>query len=105
MDYSEIQQCLANCRFTDHARKEMDEEPLGRISVVELLHALRVGEIIEEYPEDKPYPSALILGRSAGNRPLHLVCAPVLVEQRLIIITTYEPDPARWEADFKRRKR
>jgi hypothetical protein len=105
MDYSEIRQCLANCRFTDHARKEMAEEPLGRITVVELLHALSVGEILEEYPEDKPYPSALILGRTAVSRPLHVVCAPALAEQRLIIITTYEPDPARWEADFKRRKR
>lgn len=105
MDYSEIRQCLANCRFTDHARKEMEEEPLGRISLTELLHALGVGEIIEKYPEDKPYPSALILGRTAVGRPLHVVCAPVLAEQRLIVITTYEPDPARWEADFKRRKR
>jgi hypothetical protein len=104
MDYAEIRQCSANCRFTDHARKEMDEEPFGRISVAELLHALSIGEIIEEYPEDKPYPSALILGRTAESRPLHVVCAPVLAEQRLIIITTYEPDPARWEADFKRRK-
>ncbi len=105
MDYSEIRQCLANCRFTDHARKEMDEEPLGRISVMELLYALGSGEIIEEYPEDKPYPSVLILGQTAEHRPLHMVCAPVLAEQQLIIITTYEPDPARWEADFKRRKR
>lgn len=104
MDYSEIRQCLANCLFTDHARKEMEEEPLGRITVVELLHALSVGEIIEEYPTDKPYPSALILGHTAMSRPLHVVCAPVLAEQRLIIITTYEPDPARWEADFQRRK-
>jgi hypothetical protein len=105
MDYSEIRQCLTNCRFTDHARKEMEEEPLGRITVVELLHALSAGEIIEEYPEDKPYPSALVLGRTAVGRPLHIVCAPVLAEQKLIVITTYEPDPARWESDFQRRKR
>ncbi len=105
MDYSEIRQCLATCRFTEHARKEMEEEPLGRISVAELRHALSSGEIIEEYPDDTPYPSALILGRTAANRPLHVVCAPVLAEQRLIIITTYEPDPARWEADYKRRQR
>ena len=105
MDYSEIRQCLANCRFTEHARKEMDEEPLGRITVAELLHALSIGEIIEEYPEDTPYPSTLVLGKTAESRPLHVVCAPVLAEQRLIIITTYEPDPERWEEDFKRRKR
>jgi hypothetical protein len=33
------------------------------------------------------------------------VCAPVLSEQRLIVITLYQPDPARWDADFKGRKR
>ena len=105
MDYSGIRQCLANCRFTDHARKEMSEEPSGQITVAELPHALGVGEIIEEYLEDAPYPGALILGRTAEGCPLHVVCAPVLAEQRLIIITAYEPHPARWEADFKGRKR
>lgn len=105
MDYSEICKCLSQCRFTDHARKEMEEEAFGRITVVELLQALNGGEIIEEYPEDTSYPSALVLGWTTMNRPLHIVCAPVLAEQRLIIITTYEPDPARWETDFKRRKR
>ena len=44
MDYREIRQCLAQCRFTEHARKEMEEEPLGRITVAELLHALSVGK-------------------------------------------------------------
>jgi hypothetical protein len=67
MNYSEIRQCLANCRFTDHARKEMEEEPLGRIRVVELLHALSVGEIIEEYPQDKPYPDIQKKGTLQGN--------------------------------------
>ncbi len=56
MAHSEIRQCLANCRFTDHARREMDTEPLGAIYVEEILQALDSGEIIEEYPEDKPYP-------------------------------------------------
>jgi len=56
MAHSEIRQCLANCRFTDHARREMDIEPLGASYVEEILQALDSGEIIEEYPEDKPYP-------------------------------------------------
>jgi len=34
----------------------MDTEPLGAIYVEEILQALDSGEIIEEYPEDKPYP-------------------------------------------------
>jgi|SRR6516225_4481924 hypothetical protein len=61
--------------------------------------------LIEEYLDDQPYSSCLVLGRTRAARPLHIVCAPVLREQRLIVITIYQPDPARWEADFKRRKR
>ncbi len=104
MTYAEIQRCLAHCLFTDHARREMDTEPLGRIHVEEVLQVLHVGEIIEMYSEDTPYPSCLIFGRTAAERPLHIVCAPVPVEKRLIIITTYQPDPGRWEPDLRRRK-
>ena len=77
MDYAEIRRCSVNCRFTDHARKEMETEPLGRIQVEEVSQALDTGEIIEEYVDDTP----------------------------LIIVTTYQPDPERWEPDFRRRKR
>ena len=83
----------------------MESESFGLIRVDEVIEALETGEIIEEYPDDQPYPSCLILGRTQAARSLHIVSARVLAEQRLIVITTYQPDPARWEADFKRRKR
>jgi hypothetical protein len=105
MEYAEVRRCAINCRFTDHARKEMEEEPLGRIYVEEVLQAIETGEIIEQYLDDTPYSSCLILGHARLRRPLHLVCAPVFEENRLIIITTYQPDPSRWEPDLRRRKR
>jgi hypothetical protein len=105
MQYDTIRRCVPGCRFTDHARREMDTEPLGRIEVNEVLEVLDSGEIIEEYPDDVPYPSCLILGFTREGRPLHLVCAPVLDDERLIVITTYQPDPVRWENDLRRRKR
>jgi len=104
MNYDTIRRCLRGCRFTDHARREMETEPLGRISTDEILAVLDVGEIIEEYPEDVPYSSCLVFGYTRQERPLHIVCAPVLNEGRLIIITVYQPDPTRWEADWRRRK-
>jgi len=103
VDYEEIRRCLADCRFTDHARREMEAEPLGIIRVDEVLQALERGEIIEEYPEDQPYASCLVLGRTALGRPLHIVCAPVPDERRLIIVTTYQPDPRRWDPEFRQR--
>jgi len=104
MHYDTIRRCVQGCRFTDHARREMEMEPLGQISTDEILAVLDSGEIIEEYGDDVPYPSCLILGRTRADRPLHIVCAPVLDEGRLIIITVYQPDPTRWEDDLRRRK-
>ncbi len=42
-----------------HALEKMMERSISRRAVKEVL--LR-GEIIENYPDDKPYPSALFLG-------------------------------------------
>ena len=103
MDYELIRQCQATSRFTDHARREMQAEPLGSIGVAEVLEVLEAGEIIEEYPDDTPYPSCLVLGRTRGGRALHVVCAPVPAEGRLIIVTTYQPDPTRWDPEFRLR--
>jgi hypothetical protein len=104
MDYEEVRKYLGNCYFSEHARREMEAEPLGIIRVDDVSCVLRTGEIIEDYPEDKPYPSCLVLGRTAGGRPLHVVCAPAPTDRRLIIITVYQPDPTRWDPEFKRRR-
>ena len=50
----------------------METEPFGGIRVGEILEVLQRGEIIEEYPDDKPYPSCLILGRTLTGRVLIL---------------------------------
>jgi len=47
MEYAEIRQCMVACRFTDHARREMETESLGLIRLDEVLQALDTGEIIE----------------------------------------------------------
>lgn len=66
-------------------------------------HVLLTGETIETYPHDTPYPSKLLLGWN-DLRPIHIVVATDAANQRTIVITVYEPDPNKWEADFKRRK-
>ena len=87
--------------FRVHAIQRMFER---RISVEEVLTILAAGEVVEEYPGDSPYPSRLILGWS-GKRPIHIVAAHHSIENQEIIITVYEPDPAQWEANFKRRRK
>lgn len=83
-----------------HALQRMFER---RISVEDVAAVLEGGEVIESYPDDKPYPSRLLLGwRNA--RPLHVVVAENAGENEMIVITAYEPDATQWKADFKRRK-
>ena len=56
MDYEDIRRCLTDCRFTDHARREMEAESLGVIRVDEVLQVLEIGEIIEEYSQGYTVP-------------------------------------------------
>jgi hypothetical protein len=90
--------------YTSHARREMKQEPLGEISEQEVYEAALSSEVLEEYPEDTPYPSALLLGRTLINRPVHLVCAYDEEDKQIIVITVYHPDARRWE-DYKVRRR
>ena len=66
--------------------------------------ALVNGKIIEDYPDDKPYPSALFLGW-VGGKPLHIVVALDEKHHWAYIITTYEPNLKYFEADFKTRRK
>lgn len=86
--------------FRAHAVRRMFRRGIG---IEEVRGALARGETIETYPEDLPYPSRLVLGWS-GNRPLHIVAADNSEAAEVIVITVYEPDPALWHADFKRRR-
>ena len=82
----------------------MEQEDFGEIKESEVFEAVRSGEVIESYPEDEPYPSCLIYGRTFEGRPLHVVCAYAKDEKTAIIITAYQPDPDRW-IDFVGRKK
>ncbi|PKP56005.1 MAG: hypothetical protein CVT88_00135 [Candidatus Altiarchaeales archaeon HGW-Altiarchaeales-1] len=60
-------------------------------------HAIMNGEIIEDYKDDKPYPSCLICGKTRDMQPIHIVCTyPPIVR----IITIYFPDKDKW-IDYK----
>ena len=72
------------------------------IKTRDIRHAVQTGEIIEQYPDAYPYPSCLILGLSAGLRPIHVVMSDEGNSSR--IITAYFPSEEKWEADWKTRK-
>lgn len=71
-----------------------------RIRIDDILEVISGGDMFEKYPDDKPFPSCLIYGKS-NNRPMHVVCA--LSDDEVIIITAYEPDPNKW-INFRSRR-
>jgi hypothetical protein len=86
--------------FSKHA---VDQTIIRDISLTELQEAISTGsEVIEDYPEDKYGPSCLVLGFTAGGRPLHIQCS--YPSRPLIkIVTVYEPDSDDW-IEFRIRK-
>ena len=60
------------------------------------------GEIIEQYPEDFPFPSCLIFGYTNNDKVLHVVASDEGTVSR--IITAYFPNNEKFENDLKTRK-
>lgn len=85
--------------ITLHAQKQMTSR---HIRVSEAREALLSADaqVIEDYPDDPRGPSCLVYGR-ALDRELHV---HVSYPPDVVVITAYEPDPARWQVDLKTRK-
>jgi len=83
--------------ITLHAKKRMDERG---VSSADLITFIMDGDIIEEYPDSEPCPSALILGTVAC---CHCHAVVALCKNHARIITVYWPDEEKW-IDHKTRK-
>jgi len=84
-----------------HAILRMAERGISRGEVEE---AIARGETIENYADDTPYPSRLVLA-TVERRPIHVVVARNEDDREWIVITAYQPDPSEWDSEFKRRTR
>jgi hypothetical protein len=87
--------------FSIHAVQRMYRR---KISDEEIIDVVVTGEIIEEYPDDYPLPSRLLLGHVAG-RALHVVAAIEPGTKKCYIITVYVPDPDTWNEGFRTRRK
>ena len=80
-------------RITDHADEEAQNDML---SYEEIFFSVFRGKLIENYPEDKPYPSCLVYGRTFRDEPVHSVWAYNEETRWAVLIMVYRPHPARW---------
>ncbi|MGB3405145.1 MAG: DUF4258 domain-containing protein [Microcoleaceae cyanobacterium] len=91
---------LEQFEFSKHA---VDQSIIRQVRVQEIREAIANGQVIEDYPQDKYGPSCLICGITEIQRPIHVQCS--YPGRTLIkIITVYEPDPQRWNANFTQRR-
>jgi len=89
-------------RVTDHADEEASSD---RLTLDQICVSVLDGEIIEDYPTDKPYPSCLIHGKTPSGNHIHSVWAYNQETRWAVLVTVYRPDPKRWVNWKKRRMR
>ncbi len=86
--------------FTYHVTRQIRARNITRSDVIAVADT---GEVIEEYPDDVPFPSKLLLSW-VESRPIHVVLAYNERDDIYFAVTAYIPDTDRWHPGFRRRK-
>ena len=86
--------------FSGHSLEKMRERGILREEVV---HAIKAGESIKEYAEDKPFPSRLMLG-GRKEVPIHVVIGVDTSHSKCFVVTAYRPDLEIWNPDLRTRR-
>ena len=102
MDICEIRKLVQErkIRWSAHCLERMNERD---ISTADVKACIENGEIIEEYPDDFPYPSCLIFGHASENGIIHVVAGTDY--EYVFIITAYIPNTVKFEPDLKTRRK
>ena len=85
--------------ISEHAKNRCRER---NIKQKDIKCCVMSGEIVEQYPDDFPFPSCLIFGYASDNRIIHVVISDEGESGR--IITAYIPNTTKFETDLKTRK-
>lgn len=86
--------------YRAHAVQRMFER---EISPTKIRRALEAEDVIEDYSNEMPEPSRLIMGFQ-GKRPFHVVTSENPEENEITVVTVYLPDPNKWKKDYRSRK-
>ena len=85
--------------ISEHAKNRCRERGIKQKDV---RNCIMTGEIIEQYPDDFPFPSCLVFGYAVDNRVIHVVISSEGECGR--VITAYIPNTEKFEADLKTRR-
>lgn len=86
-------------RWTAHIVSRLIQRGISQSDVE---NAIKNGRIIEQYPDDYPVPSCLVLGTSINGKMLHVCCSSD--GNYVWMITAYFPDSESWNETFDKRK-
>jgi hypothetical protein len=90
-----------NYSFSDHAYEELAKDD---IAPHELTNGIVAAILVEDYPDAKRGPTALVYCQGDDGRPLHAVWGiPKLNQNIAILVTAYRPNYLEWTTDFLRR--
>ena len=84
---------------TEHAAERFRQRG---ITISDIRRVISTEEIIEQYPDDFPFPSCLILGNNKMGNKIHVCMSDEGTASR--IITAYYPDSEKWSEDMRSRK-
>lgn len=86
-------------KWSNHALKRLRER---HILMKDFKQCIMCGEIIRQYPDDRPTPSCLLLGWITKKIALHIVVG--CDNSFIYAITAYYPNTDEWESDMRTRK-
>jgi hypothetical protein len=85
-------------RISKHAQQRMG---LRKVTHADLKHVITEGEVVEEYPDNRPDPKVLLMA-FVQDEPLYVSCA--FDGSYAYIITVHRYDPTRWVDPWTRKE-
>ena len=89
-------------RISEHGYDELAQDG---ILATEVVSGVKLGQVIEDYPDYPKGPCVLVLQRDRAGAPVHVVWGiPKGKESPAVVVTAYRPDPERWTLDSMHRR-
>lgn len=103
LDRIKILVSAGEVRISEHG---YDELAADGIFVRDVISGLPRALVVEDYPDFYKGSSVLVLESDQIGNPLHVVWGiPKGEKGPAVLVTAHRPDPARWTADFRTRKK